>query len=66
MKAFLTQKSVSVEVWCRVQKFCRLRILLDKLSLKESASRLQGMDAGQLAGKDVHLKRVMRALTLSL
>ncbi|CAK8999872.1 unnamed protein product [Durusdinium trenchii] len=35
MKSFLTQKSVSVDVWCRVQKFCRLRILLDKMSLKE-------------------------------
>lgn len=35
MKSFLTQKSVSVDVWCRVQKFCRLRILLDKISLKE-------------------------------
>jgi hypothetical protein len=37
MKSFLTQKSVSVDVWCRVQKFCRLRILLDKISLKEEA-----------------------------
>jgi len=36
MKSFLTQKSVSVDVWCRVQKFCRLRILLDKISLKEA------------------------------
>ena len=52
MKSFLTQKSVSVDVslglfwavecrlrWCRVQKFCRLRLVLDKISLKESAAR---------------------------
>lgn len=41
MKSFLTQKSVSVDVWCRVQKFCRLRILLDKMSLKEGAAWLK-------------------------
>ncbi|CAJ1344659.1 unnamed protein product [Effrenium voratum] len=36
MKSFLTQKCVSVDVWCRVQRFCRLRIVLDKKSLKEA------------------------------
>lgn len=45
MKSFLTQKCVSVDVWCRVQRFCRLRIVLDKKSLKEAAARTVRMAA---------------------
>jgi len=36
VKSFLTQKSISVDVWCRVQRFVRLQVVLAKKSLKEA------------------------------